>query len=234
MHDNTATHNGAAANEPAATTLATQVATANNGAGHRGGALPTDSGSDPFANLPSLRLSQEFSAGLGLTVKPGRVPARKPSKEVFVRVNPDPQYQFPTYVVELKEDGETYLVDRSLWPALADESTFGPRILLTAMSRPGNIVFLWPIRMPASDGKLDEWSRSALEIATTVATQSWTRVVSNRALGGYEAHVAPASATWGDPKWPTEPMSELMRRAFKDHFITNLDHPVLKRLRGEA
>ena len=211
--------NGATENEPVAVT------------GNNSGPVLSD---DPFANLASLRLAQDFSGGLGLVKPLLRVPVRKPGKEVFVRVHPGKDYQFPTYVIELKEDSETYLVAPPLWPELAGESTFGSRLLLTAMSRPGNIVFLWPIRMAAADGRLDEWSRSALEIATTCATGSWVRVVSNRALGAYEAHIAPASASWGEPQWPVEKMEDLMRRAFKDRFIQSLDHPVLKRLRGEA
>lgn len=227
MTANIATDNGAAVNEPAAIT---QAAVSNNGAGNQSGPVLAD----PFANLASLRLSQDFSGGLGLVKPLLTVPVRKPSKEVFVRVHPDESYRLQSYVIELKEEGETYLVDRSLWPELATESTFGARVLLTAMSRPGNIVFLWPIRLPAPDGKLDEWNRSALELAITLATKSWVRVVSNRALGAYDVHVAPASASWGEPQWPTEKFEDLLRRAFKERFIRSLDHPVLKRLRGEA
>jgi hypothetical protein len=37
-----------------------------------------------------------------------------------------------------------------------------------------------------------------------------------------------------DPEWPNTPFRELLRVAFKDRFIDNLDHPVLRKLRGEV
>ena len=37
-----------------------------------------------------------------------------------------------------------------------------------------------------------------------------------------------------DPEWPDLPFKELLRIAFKDRFISDLNHPVLHRLRGEV
>src|SRR5690349_2804884 len=85
---------------------------------------------DPF-DPSRLRLSQDFTAALGVKKLLTTVPVRKPSKEWFVRCHHDPAYRIETCVVELKEDGETYLVDPSLWDELAGESTFGPRLLTT-------------------------------------------------------------------------------------------------------
>ena len=96
---------------------------------------------DPFSNLDQLRLSQDHVAALGLKKQLMTVPARKPSKEWFVRVHPDPAYRLETAVIEFKEDSEVYLVDKSLWSELAAESTFSLRLFLTGISRPGNVVF---------------------------------------------------------------------------------------------
>ena len=77
----------------------------------------------------------------GLSVCGGRreglntIPLRKPSKEWFVKTIPDPQFHINTAVIELKEDNDLYLVDPSLWTALAGESTFGPRALITSINR---------------------------------------------------------------------------------------------------
>ncbi len=119
---------------------------------------------DPF-DLSRLRLTQDFVAAAGVKKILNTIPCRKPSKEWFVQTHPDPAYRIQTCVVELKEDSETYLVNPSLWPELASESTFSPRALITAMNRQG-VLFIWPIRLPGSDGRLDEWSRSAMEAAT--------------------------------------------------------------------
>jgi hypothetical protein len=52
------------------------------------------------------------------------------------------------------------------------------------------------------------------------------------ALGAYD--VFEATAEWPEPDWPNVPFNELLRVAFKGKVIDTLDHPVLKRLRGEA
>src|SRR5262249_4916585 len=131
-------------------------ATSDNGA-------PVTPGPDPF-DPESLRLSQDFSASLGVKKALLTVPVRKPDKSSFIRVHPADEYALQTAVVELKEDRETYLVAPALWPELAGESTFSPRALFTAMSRQG-VLFIWPIRLPGHDGKVDAWSQSALEAA---------------------------------------------------------------------
>jgi hypothetical protein len=85
--------------------------------------------------------------------------------------------------------------------------------------------------LPDPDGKLDEWGRSALNAAER-ATHCWVRVVSNKNLGAYEVYEA--SARLIEPAWPEVPFSELLRITFRDCYIDSLDHPVLRRLRGEV
>jgi hypothetical protein len=184
---------------------------------------------DPF-DPARLRLSQDFAAGLGVKKALLTVPVRKPSKEWWFQTHPHEAYRMQTYVVDLKEDREVYLVEPSLWPELAGESTFGPRALFTAMTRQG-VLFLWPIRLPGPDGKLDDWNRSALEAAGRASGQ-WVRMASNMHLGAYDVYET--KAQWLAPQWPTESLSDLLRVAFKRRLIDQLDHPVLKRLRGEA
>jgi hypothetical protein len=184
---------------------------------------------DPF-DVASLRLSQDFASAVGVKPLLKTVPVKKPSKEWFVRTHPDPAYQMSTAVLELKEDRETYLVSRELWPLLADEKTFSPRLLVTAINRQ-KVLFLWPIRLPGSDGKIDDWSRSAMDAADE-ARSRWVRVTSNMSLGAYE--VAVASGHVADPVWPDNAFQEIIKIAFRDKMISDWDHPVLKRLRGEV
>jgi hypothetical protein len=188
-------------------------------------------GPDPF-DPAALRLSDAGMAGLGVKKALLSVPVRKPDKSWFVRTHPDPAYRLQTAVVELKEDrgGETDLVAPHLWPALAGESTFAPRALFTAVNRQG-VPFLWPVRLPAADGRLDEWSRTALE-AAGLASAGWIRVAANMALGAYD--VFQATGDLPEPEWPDLPFRELLRVAFRERFIQSEDHPVLRRLRGEV
>ena len=177
-----------------------------------------------------LRLSQDFGAALGVKKALLTVPVRKPSKEWFVQTHPSEEYRIQTAVLELKEDRETYLVDPSLWPELSTESTFGPRAIFTSITRQG-VVFLWPIRLPGPDGKLDDWNQSALD-AAAMANGRWVRVAANMALGAYD--VFQASADLPAPEWPEVPFSKLLEVAFGKRYVTSLDHPVLQKLRGEA
>ncbi|NQU23667.1 MAG: hypothetical protein HQ567_20490 [Candidatus Nealsonbacteria bacterium] len=184
---------------------------------------------DPF-DLVRLRLSQDFVSAAGVKKALTTVPVRKPSKEWFIRTHPDPAYRISSCVIELKEDNEIYLVDPSLWEDLISESTFGPRALITSVNRQG-VIFLWSIRLPGADGRLDDWNRSALELSD-LAAEKWVRVQSNRSLGAYE--VFEATGDWQEPKWDLPPFQELLRIAFKESFIDTASHPVLRKLRGEA
>lgn len=184
---------------------------------------------DPF-DPASLRLTGDFTAATGVKKLLLTVAVKKPEKSWFVRTHPDESYRLQTAVIELKEDRETYLVNPNLWPELAGESTFAPRALFTAVNRQG-VPFLWPCRLPGTDGKLDEWGRSTLEAADR-ARCAWVRVSANMSLGAYD--VFEATGSLPEPEWPTVPFGDLLRVAFKGRMIDTLDHPVLRRLRGEV
>src|SRR5262249_23480563 len=156
----------------------------------RGTVAKAAAADDPFSDLSRLRLSQDFTTSVGVKKKLLTVPVRKPAKEWFVRTKAE--LRIETCVLELKEDRETYIVLQPLWPELASEATFGPRALFGAMTRQ-NVFFVWPVRLPGPDGKIDDWNRSALE-AATMAESRWVRVASNMALGAYD--VFQATADW--------------------------------------
>jgi hypothetical protein len=175
-------------------------------------------------------LTQDFVATAGVKKALLSVPVRKPDKSWFCRVHPDPTYRLPVAVIELKEDGEVYLIAPALRGELVTEATFKVKMLATAINRQG-VVFLWEGKMPRSDGRADEWSRTALE-ALEMATKVWVRVVANMSLGAYDCYQA--GGQLNEPEWPTTTMGELLRIAFKDRYIDSLDHHVLRKLRGEV
>lgn len=185
-------------------------------------------GPDPF-DPAALRLTQDYASTGGVRKVLLSVPVRKPDKSWFVRVNPDEQYRIQTNVIELKEERETYLVARSLWPELATEPTFRPKLLATAINRQ-NVLFIWEVNLPKDD-KVDDWTRTALE-GINRATTTWVRIAANMPLGAYDLYEAQGELS--EPEWPTTPFNELLRIAFKNRYIDDLDHPVLRRLRGES
>jgi hypothetical protein len=174
-----------------------------------------------------LRLSQNFAETVGVKKTIITVPVRKPSRQDFVRVHPSDEYRLETAVLELKEERETYLVDPVLWPVLPGELT--PKVLFTTVNRQG-VLTLWPVRLPGDDGRLDDWNASALE-AAEMAREGWVRVTANISLGAYEVYEATGDLP--DPDWPDMSFAEILQVAFKGHYVTEVDHPVIRRLRGE-
>jgi hypothetical protein len=185
------------------------------------GSLSNDCALDPA----SLRLTQDF-ASLGVKKALNTVPVRKPNRQEFIRVHPDVEYRLQTALLELKEERETYLVAPELWGELANEVV--PKVIFTSINRQG-VVSLWPIRLPDANGRLDDWNQSALD-AANLGMSEWVRVTANMSLGAYEVFAAPPGIP--EPTWPEYSFTQLLNIAFRGRFIQDLDHPVLRRLRG--
>jgi hypothetical protein len=93
------------------------------------------------------------------------------------------------------------------------------------------VLSLWPLKLPDPEGRRDGWARSALEAAQH-AMRRWVRMRANLSLGAYE--IFEAQDKIPDPEWPDMPFQEILQIAFRDQFIDDVNHPVLKRLRGAS
>ena len=183
---------------------------------------------DPF-NPESLRISQDFDAAAGVKQVLATVPVKKPNRQDFIRIHPSEDYQLTTVVIELKDERESYLVTPDLRDELVGEVI--PVTLFLAINRQG-VVFFWPCKLPDPSGRVNAWHGSALE-AAHLARDGWVRVTADLSLGAYR--IFQATGELPDPEWPTESLRELLKIAFKGgKLIDSVDHPVLKRLRGEA
>jgi hypothetical protein len=131
-------------------------------------------------------------------------------------------------VLEWKEDREVYLVNPDIWHELSGDIV--PKVIITTINRQGDII-LWLIRLPGEDGRLDDWNRSALEGAE-MARKIWVKVASKMSFGAYEVFEAVGDIP--DPEWPDISFPKILEIAFRDRFITDLDHPIVRRLRGES
>ena len=184
--------------------------------------------SDPF-DPEALRLSQDFNAAVGVKRIITTVRCDKPHRQVFVRVKPGEANRLETGIFEDKiNQGERYLIDRGLWPELADE--ISPVCLLTAITKQGDI-FLWPVKLPGSDGRSNDWNSSAL-ITAELAETRWVRMAANMMAGCYDTFEA--TGELAEPVWPDLTLQEILKLCFKERFIRALDHPVLRALRGEV
>jgi hypothetical protein len=186
----------------------------------------TDQVIDHFGDLASLRLNPAFTETAGVKKLRTTVPARKPNPQDFVRVHPDPTYRDNFAVIELKDEREDYLVLPAVVPLLPGEVIY--KTIFTAINRQG-VVFLWPVRLPTPNDKPNAWWQSARQ-AAEIAMTKWLRVQANMSLGAYE--VTAASSEIPDPEWPKESFPELLRIGYGGRLVTNLEHPVVKRLRG--
>ena len=121
------------------------------------------------------------------------MPVQKPDPQGFIRVHPGKNYRMALAVIVLKEDSETFL----LTPPIARElpGEFVMVMMHTVITRQG-IVFLWPIRLPDADGKINEWHRSAADAAEN-ADEQWVRIKANKAIRGYE--LFEAASTIAEP-----------------------------------
>ncbi|MCI0335924.1 MAG: hypothetical protein L0228_22180 [Planctomycetes bacterium] len=199
----------------------------NNGQGEP--QIAREAPPDPF-DPARLRLSQDFAATIGVQKALLTVPVRKPDKSWFVRVHPDESYRLQTAVLNLKEDREVYLIEPALWSDLmTSEATFTFQALFTAITRQ-RTVFLWPIGLPGPDGKSNSWNDSAIQAATR-AMECWVRVTANMQAGGYD--IVEAVSEIPAPTWPDMSLRDLLEIAFRNRRIDSLDHPLLRRLRGE-
>jgi hypothetical protein len=180
----------------------------------------------PF-NPAALRLDQAFADTVGVKKLLTTVPVRKPNRQDFVRVHPDPDYRLgPAATIEVKEDREVYLITPGMAQALPGE--FSLVTLFTTINRQGTL-HLWPVKMPLPDGRQNEWHRSAAE-AAECAIKKWVRVTSSMSLGAYE--IFEASGGLPEPVWPDISFQEILQIAFRDRIVDRADHPLVQRLQG--
>ena len=182
---------------------------------------------NPFDNLSALRLDQSYADTVGVKKLLTTVPVRKPNRQDFVRVHDDPRYRLtPAAIIEVREDGEVYLLTPEIAQALPGE--FSMVTLYTTINRQGTL-HIWPVKLPTPDGRQNEWHRSAAEAAER-AMKKWVRVTSSMSLGAYE--IFEASGDLPEPGWPDISFEEILKIAFRERLVDRADHPLVQRLQG--
>jgi hypothetical protein len=153
----------------------------------------------------------------------------KPSKTSFVRASDRPEDTLPAFVLEIKDQSETYLLTKEVAAELPGLATYVS--LTVSVDRQGN-PFLWMAKQPAADGRDNPWGVS-MRSALAAAKKRWVRVESNMAGGGYDVYEASTGVS--DPAWPAHTMSDYLRVAFgEQNLIKDVTHPVIRRLLGAA
>jgi hypothetical protein len=181
-----------------------------------------------FSNLAQLRLNPDHASSIGVKRLLTHVPVRRPDRQWFVRVHPDADYRLDAGLLEFRDEGEIYFVDPALHLELSGELTY--KTLFMAINRQG-LPFLWHVRLPDEDGRIDDWNRVARE-AAEMAIDRWIKLASNRALGSYE--LSEAVGQLPEPDWPEETMEQLLEVAFRGKIIRDPDHPAILQLQGRV
>lgn len=176
-------------------------------------------------DLSAVRLSQEYGSMTKTAKLLTHVPVKRPPKHQFFQVHPKPEYRLEAMIIDLDGD-ETYLLHptvASLFPDLAKPVRLHLYVTRT------NTIGLWPVKLPADDGRTNPWHQSAAE-AAEIAMSRWIRLVANRDMGCYD--VIAAEDMIVEPKWPEKSMEELVNKAFAQRYVDNEDHPLVKELLG--
>lgn len=181
-------------------------------------------------NLEQFKIPQNFGSEVATKKVITSIQIKKPNKHSFIRVmseNGIPM-NFDCLMLEYKEGvgTDTYFVT----PEIAEEisSEMVPKRIYVAIDRQNNF-FLWSVRLPDAEGKLDQWNEAAHE-AAKLAAKSWIRISANMSAGCYDVHEAIGSLK--DPEWPTMPLEEMLNLAFKGKVIDSMEHPIIQKLKG--
>jgi hypothetical protein len=190
---------------------------------------------DPFAE-ENIRLPQEMLdeaiAHAELTI----VPVQKPGDQEFIRVHPSADYRHIAAIIEYQEEKRAeYLIHPTCVGQIKD---FGIKYhikqLYLYVTKQGNVCW-WGIKLP-KDGRENTWLDSARDAAEK-AIDKWISVRSDQTLRVYTVSVAVDNDEFNAPEWPTKhgvPLTknQLLSLAFKERLIMDIEHPVIRRLRG--
>ena len=198
--------------------------------GGDGGDAGDDRGEDKKPNPfdpRRLRYGQRRSEGPTARKIVSVVQVRKPNRQEFFRVHPDPAMRIETLVLDFKAEGMTYLVDPEIEPAIPGECT--AKTLYLVVTRQGALL-LWPVRLPDEQGNLDPYNAAAHQAALAAET-SWMRIAANKGAGTYDIYEALDQLA--EPEWPDMSFERILEMAFKARYINTLEHHVVRRLLGE-
>ena len=127
---------------------------------------------------------------------------------------------------------DLYLVIPSLTNQIADVPGIRPYLVVTAVARPNNVPFLWPVRLPNSAITTgDVWATSA-QVLIKEAETNWIRKESKPGIQGFMG--SRAKADWPEPVFPELSFKEMLEIAIPaERIIKDQSNTVVRRLRGE-
>jgi hypothetical protein len=153
----------------------------------------------------------------------------------FVRLHPNeethwsPQMCFVNVPIKGQKNDTLHVIEEELAMRYLPSGKI-TRLRLALASKPFDVFFLCHIPTQNQD---NSWNVSNLQ-ACEQAKSMWVQVTSRKEEGieGYKLDFARHADAFGDPKWPTQSLEQLVDRTFAGRMIDRDDHPALLRLIG--
>src|SRR5262249_29601240 len=124
-------------------------------------------------DLDKLRLPTDYTELTNLKKPLLVVPVRKPGRDEFVRVHPDPKMSIRLSLLRNRgRKGGAFLLPPEMHVALPEEGK--PHQLYLTCSTVSEIA-IWPVRLPEPDGHTNDWWTTA-EQAAHIARENWIRL----------------------------------------------------------
>ena len=179
-------------------------------------------------NIDELRLTPIMSDDLmGVEMK-SPIEVRKPGKQMFFRSHPSPDCRLDTALLWNEEEMRWYMLSPTILPQIGEELT--PVRIVRCIDLYSD-EFLWPVKLPLSDGRTSNWTISA-QIAVSESTARWIRMTADMRKQKYR--ISLGGIDLPEPNWSERTLSDLINEGFHEYYITTMDHPVIKKLRGRA
>jgi hypothetical protein len=181
----------------------------------------------PLLDLAQIAKPQDYA---GLTTEHlGRLAIERPPNEAFFRIHLEHWQDLTVYEHMEGMDRVSYLILGDVYKQVIDEPVFKHKRFHLYVTRDG-ACGLWGVSLPDLNGRINTWSESAMTLISR-ARKEWVRCVPDKEANSYGYRKS--KKDFGEPKWPTETWLELLTLAFKGHVIEDLDHDILKKLRGD-
>ncbi|WP_338822494.1 hypothetical protein [Bradyrhizobium septentrionale] len=191
----------------------------------------TPKGISIFADLDQFKVDMKEAGLDGAEEQLAVVSVRKPPAEEFIRVNPDRAMTITVALHDCRDNftSEYYIVAPRMLSEMMDlRAAFYAQLCVT-VTRSG-LVMLWPVKLPTG-GASNPWYDSALRGAEMAKTD-WIRIYADP--GQKQYRIRKALGAFDPPAFPDKPLNELLELAFRGRIIDTSDHPICKKLRGEA
>jgi hypothetical protein len=159
-----------------------------------------------------------------------QVPVRKPNKQKFFRVKTEAEFSTIVYVLEIKEDGDYFLVSPNIVPYIIQEVK---KVRLNLAYYLDGNPFLIPVPLPDDNGKINSW-HSSLDLVVKMAKENWVRAIPDKSINGYTLMQASGDMICSNELPSDKKLIDYIAIAFRGKIIDTLDHPVIKTLLGQT